>query len=122
MGKEVQNGNVPFVAKVVTASENASTSSVISLGANTTFLEVTAVGSTGFVKWIATGNTSASVISDAGTANADHVIPLNTSLWLPIPQETAGTSSIVGANIQNGLYQRIAYKTAAAGSIYTIQF
>lgn len=110
-------------AIVSTVSENATASSVITVNDNTTDLEVAAIGSTGFVKWIARSDTTASVISSVGgQANFDVIIPAGTVRRLVIPRETGGTSSIVGANIQNGLYNRVAYKTGGIGSILTTQY
>lgn len=120
MGQPIYEGNMPLVAKVTRASDNAAASSVVTLNDNTTFVEMVAIGATGYMKWIASTDTTASVISAAGTANFDHVLPAGLPLWLPVPQETIGTPSIVGANKQNGLYNRLAFKGAA--SILTTEF
>jgi hypothetical protein len=109
-------------AIVSTASENATASSVITVNDNTTDLEVAAVGATGFVKWISRTDTTASVIASAGTANFDVIIPAGTVRRLVIPRESMGTASVVGANVQNGLYNRVAYKTAGIGSILATQY
>ena len=122
-GEALQEFPAPFVAIQERVSENATTSSAISLSDQTTMLEVTAVGSTGFLKWIGTSNTNPSVISIAGaTADFDHVIAPNTTRRFVVPQERAGIPSIAGANIQNGCYQRVAYKTGGIGSILTSEF
>lgn len=121
-GNDIQGAAIPQPAIVSTVYENATASSVITVNDNTTDLEVSAVGSTGFVKWIGRGDTTASVINSAGTANYDVVIPAGTVRRLVIPRETLGTSSIVGANIQNGLYNRVAWKTGGAGSILATQY
>lgn len=113
---------LPLKAIVTTASDNAVASSVITLNDNTTNLEISAVGSPAFVRWVARTDTAGSVISAAGTANFDNVVPAGTVRKFLVPIETIGTSSIVGANIANGLYNRVAYKTAAAGSILTTQY
>lgn len=112
---------VPAITTIV--SENATVSSVITVNDNTTDLEVAAIGATGFVKWIARSDTQASVISAAGTANFDVVVPSGTVRRLVIPRETAGAgASVVGSNVQNGLYNRFAYKTGGIGSILTTQY
>lgn len=121
-GNDIQGAAVPQPALVSITSENATASSVITVNDNTTDLEVAAVGVTGFVKWIGRNDTTASVIATAGTANYDVVIPPNTVRRLVIPRETLGTSSIVGANIANGLYNRYAWKTAGIGSILSTQY
>lgn len=109
-------------AIATTAYATGQTSSVITVNDNTTDLEVAAVGSTGYVKWISRGDNIASVISTSGTANFDVVIPAGTVRRLVIPRETAGVGSIVGANIQNGLYNRVAWKTDGVGSILATQY
>lgn len=122
-GNPIQGAGMLVPAIVSTVSENATASSVITVNDNTTDLEVAAVGSTGFLKWIGRGDTTASVISSVGgQANFDVVIPAGTVRRLVIPRETSGTSSIVGANIQNGLYNRVAYKTGGIGSILATQY
>ena len=113
---------VPFKAISTTASDNAVVSSVITLTDNTTNLEVAAVGATAFVRFVPRTDGAASVVSAAGTANFDNVVPAGTVRKFVVPIETIGTSSIVGANIQNGLYNRVAYKTAAPGSVLTTQY
>lgn len=110
------------LAEQITTSENATVSSVITLGANTSTVEIHAIGGAAVAKWIATGNTSASVISDAGTANYDIAIPSNSYRRAVVPQETIGTSSVVGINIQAGLYRRLAYKSVGTASILTVQY
>ncbi len=104
-------------------NENGTASSVITFTDNTTVVEVAAVDAPVFIRWIPTTDTQASVIGVAGsTANYDDVIPKNTTRIFPIPVETQGTASIVGANKQNGLYNRIAWKTGGIGSILAVEF
>jgi hypothetical protein len=110
-------------AKKQYVSENGTASSVITFTDNTTVVEVAAVDAPVFIRWIPTTDTQASVIGVAGsTANYDDVIPKNTTRIFPIPAETQGTASIVGANKQNGLYNRIAWKTGGIGSILAVEF
>lgn len=104
-------------------SENGTASSVLTLTDNTTVLEVATVGAPAYIKWITRSDTTASVIAAAGsTANFDDVVPANTTRIFPIPQETIGTSSLVGANIAAGLYNRVAVKTAGIASVITVEF
>jgi hypothetical protein len=121
-GNPIQGAAVFQPAIVTNLSENATASSVITVNDNTTDLEVAAVGATGFIKWIGRGDTTASVVSSVGGANWDVVIPSGTVRRLVIPRETQGTSSIVGANIANGLYNRVAWKTGGPGSILATQY
>lgn len=110
-------------AIVTTLSENATASSVITVNDNTTDLEVAAVGATGFIKWIGRSDTTASVVSSVGGANWDVVIPSGTLRRLVIPRETGGAgASVVGANVSNGLYNRVAWKTGGPGSILATQY
>lgn len=119
-GESMQEFPPAQLALGVFASDNATASSVITLTDNTTSIEVHAIGGAAVVKWIATTNTSASVISIAGgTANYDVVVPSNYFRRLVVPIEGIGTSSIVGLNKQAGLYNRVAYKSVGATSILT---
>ncbi len=123
-GNPIQGAGMLIPAIVSTVSENATASSVITLNDNTTDLEVAAIGSTGYLKWITRSDTTASVISSVGgQANFDVVIPSGTVRRLVIPRETIGSgASVVGANIQNGLYNRAAYKTGGIGSVLVTQY
>lgn len=123
-GNPIQGAGMLVPALISIVSENATASSVITVNDNTTDLEIAAIGSTGFVKWITRSDTTASVISSVGgQANFDVVIPAGTVRRLVIPRETGGAgSSVVGANVQNGLYNRVAYKTGGIGSILATQY
>lgn len=121
-GNDIQGAAMLIPAIVRTTSENAVVSSVITVNDNTTDLEVSPIGVTAVVKWITRSDTTASVITAAGSENYDVVIPSGMVRRLVIPRETIGTSSIVGANIANGLYNRYAIKTTAIGSVFTTQY
>jgi len=130
-GLAVGENGVPFTADASPLgpsrkqylSENGTASSVITFTDNTTVVEVGAVGAPVYVRWVPRTDTAASVVAAAGaTANFDDYVPANTTRIFPIPQETIGTSSIVGANIANGLYNRIAWKTGGIGSIIGVEF
>jgi hypothetical protein len=95
-----------------------SASSVITFNDNATNLEITAGREPIAIKWIATTDTTASVISIGATANFDHVIAADQTRKFVIPQERVSIPSIVGANIKEGLYRRVAWNTA--GSISSI--
>lgn len=104
--------------------ENGSTSSVITLTENTTAVEV-ASSSTGravLLRWVPTTDTAASVTG----ANFDHVIPANSVRRFVVPIETTnyaqGYGSMVGTNIANGLFRRVAVISAGAGSVLTSEY
>ena len=123
-GQPMQQFNTPSSVLVSRASENATTSSVITLGHDTTALEIAAVGGTGVMRWVRTGDTESSVVAVAGSANFHHVIPSGTMRRFVIPIETANVNpgSVQGANRALGLYQRVAYKTAGIASILTTEY
>ena len=116
--------------KAIYASENASTSSVITLTPDTTAIEIIAIGAApiaGVMRWVAsvTGfGAATSVISAAGTANFDHVIPNNTVVKIAVPIEKMyqAPSSLEGANITNGLYGRVAIKSIGVASVLLTEY
>lgn len=113
----------PLPAKAVTASENATVSSTISLGHTTTSLEVGTLGTGAVIKWITTGNSNSSVITAAGTANYDHLIPPNALRRFVVPRETVGNpQSVQGINRAQGLYQRIAVRTLGVASVFLSEY
>ena len=105
-------------------NENNTVSSIITLGSNTTNLEIGTMGATGAVfRWVASTDTQASVIGLAGaTSNFDHFIPINTVRKFVVPVESQGLSSVVGLQAQAGLYARIAVKSVGAASVLTTQY
>jgi len=113
--------------KAIYASENASTSSVITVTKDTTIIEVAAVGGPAVVRFVkVTDGTGAatSVISAASGANFDHVIPTATyrRFALPIEGLYQAPSSMVGANTLNGLYQRVAIKSIGVASVLLTEY
>jgi len=120
----MQQFPAPKLAKARYASENSSTSSVISVTHDTTTLEVAAVGGAAVLKWIATTNTNPSVISAAATANFDHVISTGTIRRFVVPIEATGTNpaSVQGVNRLNGLYQRVAIKSIGVASVLLAEY
>lgn len=120
---EQKIGYVP--AKIALASyndENAAVSSVQSLTHDTTEIEVAAVGQGIAGRWAA--NQATSVVTAAGTANMDFIVPSGEVRRYVVPRETSGSyASVQGVNRAEGLYQNIAYKTLAGnGSVLTIEF
>lgn len=133
-GKAVGNNSVPFYDSPPPVraiqryySENAIASSVITLSPNTTAIEIGAVNSAVVMRWVAVGDTGASVVGSVlATLNYDHAIGKDTVQRFVVPVETMNTAegvgSMVGANIANGLYRRVAYKTQAVGSILVAEY
>lgn len=115
----------PLKAKARYTNENNTASSVISVSHDTVQLEVAAVGQSAAIRWVATSDTEASVVTVAGaTSNYDHVIPSGQVRRFAIPIETRGAAqgSMVGANRLNGLYQRVAIKTTGIGSVMVAEY
>lgn len=121
-GEALQNYPAPIIAIQSRTSENAIVSSAISLSDRTTAIEVTAVGGTVALKWIPVSSTNPSVFTGAANANYDHIIPSGTLRRFVVPQETIGVASISGANIQNGLYRRVAYMASGIASVLSSEF
>lgn len=124
------NGTPPAVKAIARyTSENNAASSVITLSENTTAIEIAAQGGSVIMRWVPTSDTTASVVGVAGaTANYDHVIPVGMYRRFVVPIEVnnpQGYGSMVGANIENGLYRRVAIKGAVllvSGSILTAEY
>lgn len=121
-GSPLDSQPLPLKALTTVVSENATVSSVITLNDNTTDVEIAAVGSSAYIRWVGRGDTQGSVLSAAGNANYDAFLQANQTKRFIVPVETIGTTSIVGANISNGLYNRLAYKSTGIGSILSNQY
>lgn len=123
-GTELQNYATHASVKAIYASENGTASSVITLTPDTTVLEIAAIGAPATVRFVRIADTTASVVSAAGTANFDHVIPQSTVLKVAVPIEVMyqAPSSMVGANIQNGLYRRVAIKSIGIASVLLTEY
>lgn len=125
----IKDGYPPAkTALSATNKENASASSILLLGHDTTELEVAAVNQHVAMKWLtqATVDSSVagtSVITAAGTANWDNIIQTNTVRRFVVPIATnPQTGSIQGINRELGLYPAVAFKTVAGnGSVLTAQ-
>lgn len=121
-GNAMQGVPPAFTALQRFSSENATTSSVVTLNDNTTFVEVLSLGVGAALRWVASTDTQASVVSAAATANYDVLLSPNSVKRLAIPQEKVGVSSIVGLGVQAGLYRRMAWKTFGVGSIMSAEY
>lgn len=133
-GGEVKEGYPPaLVALASTHRENASASSILLLTHDTTEIEVTAIGNPSFMgiagKWLSQATVDSSVagtsvISAAGTANFDFIIPGGVFRRFVVPISTnPQTGSVQGVNRELGLYPAVAFKTTVGnGSVLTMQF
>lgn len=118
-------------AVVATLSENATVSSLVGFNQNTTAIEIATQGTSAAFKWVTFADVQnsvagTSVIGVAGTtANFDHVVPPNVVRRFVIPIEVnnpQGYGSMVGANIENGLFRFIAMKTQGVASVALTQY
>ena len=115
----IQDAPPPVRALVSRLSENATTSSVVSVTHDTTALEVSAVAFPVLFRWVTTGDTQASITA----TNFDHVIPPNTVRRFIIPIEAiANQTSVQGMNRSAGLFQRYAWATNGAGSVLSTEY
>lgn len=120
----------PFKAVRQYVSENGTASSVVTLSDNTTAIEVAAQTAPVILRWVYVADgtgAQTSVIGVAGaTANLDHVVPANTVRRFVVPIEvinnSQGYSSMVGGNIANGLFRRVAYKTQGIASVMVTEY
>jgi len=118
------NSPAPVKAVARYFVENGAVSSVITLTANTTAVEIAneSVTRAVLLRWVPTTDTAASVT----TANFDHAVSSNTVRRFVVPIESQnssqGYSSMVGINIQNGLYRRVAVISAGPASIITAEY
>lgn len=127
-GAPMVNIPSPFVALSRGGTTNQAASSVITLTDNTTMVEVGTLGAGGAViRWVPATETAAVVpaasvvsISSVGATyppNFDHEIPANSVRRFVVPIETVVQQySVVGANVQNGLYKRLAFISAGGVS------
>lgn len=119
-----QNAPPPTSVVARYGSENASTSSVITLTHDTSLIEIAAVGGPAVMRWVRTADTQASIVSAASGANFTHVIGTGTVRQFTVPKESAGTSSasVQGVNRGEGLFQRVAYKSIGVASVLLSEF
>ncbi len=126
---QVLVGYPPAKKALATYGATAAASSVVTLTDNTTEIEVEAVGGNGVaIRWIPATETAAvspfaSVIASGTTANFDHIVPAGIVRRFVVPVETTGVTSIVGANKQNGLYNRVAWiNVTGSASVFGTEF
>ena len=100
--------------------ENASGSSVTTLSEMTTAIEVTAVGTGAGIRWAI--NQATSVVTIAGTANFDNIVPVNTARLFSIPRNTQAITSVAGINVKEGLFANVATISLGTGSVLIAQY
>ena len=123
----MQEFPAPTSVLAIYAGENASASSVISVTHDTTIIEIAAVGGAAVMRWVSSVvafGAASSVISAAGTANFDHVIPTATvrRFAIPIERQNTNPQSVQGANRMNGLYNRVAIKSIGVASVLLTEY
>ena|SRR3990167_9958792 len=120
-GIPIQGVPAPIPAKV-TWRQTAAVSSVVTLGHDTTELEVGAIGGDGVViKWISStaGYNSSVIGSGLGVANFDHFIPAGQVRRFAVPIEKTGVStmtSVQGINRALGLYRATGWVVPGSAS------
>jgi len=123
-GNAMQHYPAPKLALAQFNNENNTTSSVISLTHDTTSIEIAPVGVGAVMRWVATTDTAASVVSASG-GDFDHAIPADTVRRFVVPRESAGANnlaSVQGINREEGLYQRVAIKSYVIASVLTTEY
>lgn len=120
-GHDMDTYPSPFKANARYGTNNATTSSVITLNDNTTVIEVAAVGQSVAIRWVPATETAAvspfaSVITTGASPNFDNTVGANGIRRFVVPVETTGVNSIVGIGVQAGTFRRVAVMSAAAVS------
>lgn len=120
-GNVMQEYPAPFKANARYGTNNATSSSVITLQDNSTVVEISAVGSPVAVRWVPVTETAAvspfgSVITIGATSNFDYVVPKDGVRRFVSPIEGGGVNSIVGIGVQAGTYRRIAVSSGGTVS------
>lgn len=124
------------VSLASTTRENASTSSILLLSHDTTEISITGFSGVGGSvvgiagKWISRANLDASVaatsvITAAGSANYDFIVPtgMTINFVVPISTNPQTFNSVQGINRDQGLFPAIAFKstTGGAASVLTVE-
>lgn len=125
-GNNVMQNVTPTASiKAIRVLEQGTISSVYSLTPDTTFIEIAALIVPAAMRWVRSGDGQGSVITVVTGANFEHIIPTGTVRQFAVPIESMylAPSSMVGANVQNGLYAKVAVKSLlAAGSVMLTEF
>src|SRR3990167_3699788 len=102
--------------------DNGAASSVQTLTDNTTQIEVGAVGSGVILRWVPTSDGAGAPAGSVLSTNFDHFIPAAQVRKFVVPKESATVNSVVGVNIQQGLYRRMALANITTGSILSTEY
>ena len=102
--------------------DNGSTSSVQTLTDNTTQVEVGATGTGVILRWVPTSDGAGAPAGSVLSTNFDHFIPAAQVRKFVVPKESATVNSVVGVNIQQGLYRRMALANITTGSILSTEY
>lgn len=117
-----------FPALQATVRETGAASSVTSLNTGTSAVLVTALGGGAAIKWA--GNQNTSVFASVGGMAWDATLGANESRLFAVPRSVQGTAnwsaiqspSIVGYNVQEGLYPGIATRSLGVGSVLLTEY
>lgn len=115
----------PVKAQARYYTENsAGTSSVITLTDNTTQIEIGAAGASGVImRWVPVTETAGVAPNASVTATTfDHFVPAGEVREFVVPKETQGVTSLVGVNVENGLYKRVAFMNTGIGSVFATEY
>lgn len=122
----LEKNNYPIAlipAKISNHSQSvvATTSSVMTLSANTTVLNVMVVGNSGTGSAGALGKWGSSSVN---TASFDFMINAGQNLTFAVPVSVFGAplASVAGANAANGLYNTVSFIQVGAASIFTAEY
>lgn len=115
-GDTFQEAPDPKQAFASKSPSGLNTSSIYTMTDNTTVLDVAVISNAGSgglaLRWVQSTDTQGSVIATGASANFDYVIPPNYRQRLVVPIDPSkngvGTASVVGINVQKGLYQKYA--------------
>lgn len=118
---------VPFPALAANTNENTTTSSALALNPNTTVVEIAAVTTPVAFKWTTQAASASVVTSSILGVSFDNIVAAGTVRQFVVPRNTqalsSSYSSIVGLNVQEGLFNAIAFKTATTlGSVLLTQY
>lgn len=123
MGNPIQESPAPFKADARFYRDNGATSSIQTLAANTTQIEVGAGGATGaWIRWLPASEGAAAPAGSVLSNNFDHYIPEGGVRRFVVPKESMSVSSVVGLRAREGLYARFAVANVGTGSVLTTEY
>ena len=122
------NSTPAFPALASTVRETGVASSVTSLNTNTTTVLVTASGGGAAIRWA--GNQNTSVFASVGGMSWDATLGAGESRLFAVPRSVQGIAnwsainspSVVGLNVQEGLYPGIATRSLGVGSVLLTEY